>query len=128
MNMNFRNISFIVPGARPYIRTMLTYFVFDRYIRTPAVGLNLLTTIVKREFDDTYMYSEAISKIPRADVVDADIIVIGSVFTFNANRAYQLARFFKKHTHAIVIIGGLHVSMNYREAVRYGDYVLLGEG
>ena len=128
MNMNIRKIRFIEPGARPYKRTMLNYFVYDRYIRTPAVGLNLLTTIVKREFDDTYMYSEAISKIPRADVVDADIIVIGSVFTFNANRAYQLARFFKKHTHAIVIMGGLHVSMNYREAVRYGDYVLLGEG
>ena len=28
----------------------------------------------------------------------------------------------------MIVLGGLHASMNYREAVRHCDYVLLGEG
>lgn len=125
--MKIKKIRFIEPGERPYKRTVLNHFVYDRYIRTPSVGLNLLATIVKKEYDDTYMYSEAISKILRKDVVDADVIFIG-IFTFQANRGYQIARYFKKHTNAIVVMGGLHASMNYTEAVKYCDYVLLGEG
>lgn len=41
-------IRFIEPGNRPYKPTILNYFVYDRYIRTPSVGLNTLATIVKR--------------------------------------------------------------------------------
>ena len=125
--MKIKKIRFIEPGARPYKRTILNHFVYDRYIRTPSVGLNLLATIVKKEYDDTFMYSEAISKILRTDVMDADVIFIG-IFTFQANRGYQMARYFKKHTNAVVVMGGLHASMNYKEAVKYCDYVLLGEG
>ena len=73
-------IRFIEPGNRPYKPTILNYFVYDRYIRTPSVGLNTLATIVKREYPDTYMYSESISKIPMKDLQDANIIFI-SIFT-----------------------------------------------
>ncbi len=125
--MNIQKIRFIEPGERPYKRTLLNHFVYDRYIRTPSVGLNLLATIVKREYPDTFMYSEAISRIVKEDVMDADVIFIG-IFTFQANRGYALARYLKKHTHAVVVMGGLHASMNYPEATRYCDYVLLGEG
>ena len=50
-------IRFLEPGNRPYKPTPLNYFVYDRYIRTPSVGLNTLATIVKELVDDTYMYS-----------------------------------------------------------------------
>ena len=125
--MKIRKIRFIEPGERPYKNTILNHFVYDRYIRTPSVGLNMLATIVKKEYPDTFMYSEAISKIVKQDVLDADVIFIG-IFTFNANRGYQIARYFKKHTKATVVMGGLHATMNYREAARYCDYVMLGEG
>ena len=49
-------IRFLEPGNRPYKPTPLNYFVYDRYIRTPSVGLNTLATIVKELVDDTYMY------------------------------------------------------------------------
>jgi radical SAM superfamily enzyme YgiQ (UPF0313 family) len=86
-----------------------------------------LATIVKAIVDDTYMYSESISKILWDDVLDSDIVFIG-VFTFNANRGYELAKYVKANSKAIVVMGGLHASMNYPEAVNYCDYVLLGEG
>ncbi len=125
--MKINKIRFIEPGELPYRPSLQNYFVYDKYIRTPSVGLNILTTIVKTAVEDTLMYSEAISKIVKSDVDDADIIFIG-IFTFNANRGYQLARYFKRRTKAVVVMGGLHASMNYREAVNYCDYVLLGEG
>lgn len=117
----------IEPGNRPYKPTILNHFVYDRYIRTPSVGLNTLATIVKEKVKDTLMYSESISRLVMDDILDADMIVIG-IFTFSAVRGYQLARYFKKKSHAVVVMGGLHASMHYREAVKYCDYVLLGEG
>ena len=88
-------IRFIEPGNRPYKPTILNYFVYDRYIRTPSVGLNTLATIVKREYPDTYMYSESISKIPMKDLQDANIIFI-SIFTYAAVRGYQIATYLKR--------------------------------
>ena len=125
--MKIQKIRFIEPGERPYKNTILNHFVYDRYIRTPSVGLNTLATIVKKEYPDTFMYSEAISKIVKSDVLDADVLFIG-IFTFNANRGYQIARYFKSHTNATVVMGGLHATMNHQEAVQYCDYVMLGEG
>ena len=66
-------IRFLEPGNRPYKPTPLNYFVYDRYIRTPSVGLNTLATIVKELVDDTYMYSESISRIDMDDVGDETI-------------------------------------------------------
>lgn len=120
-------IRFVEPGNRPYRPSLLNYFVYDRYIRTPSVGLNTLATIVHRKYEDTYMYSEAIAKLKMDDIIDADIIFI-SIFTFAATRGYELAQFFKVNSHAVIVMGGLHASMNYEEAVTYCDYVLLGEG
>lgn len=86
-----------------------------------------LATVVKSKVDNTLMYSESISKVKWDDVLDADIVFIG-IFTFSAVRGYELARYVKEHSHAVVVMGGLHASMNYTEAVKYCDYVLLGEG
>lgn len=120
-------IRFIEPGNRPYKPTILNYFVYDRYIRTPSVGLNTLATIVKKKIPDTYMYSESISRFDMKDIKDADIVFIG-IFTYAAVRGYKIASYLRKHTNATVVLGGLHASMNYKEAVRYADYVMLGEG
>lgn len=120
-------IRFIEPGNRPYKPTILNYFVYDRYIRTPSVGLNTLATIVKKKIPDTYMYSESISRLDMKDIKDADIVFIG-IFTYAAVRGYKIASYLRKHTNATVVLGGLHASMNYKEAVRYADYVMLGEG
>jgi radical SAM superfamily enzyme YgiQ (UPF0313 family) len=101
--------------------------VYDRYIRTPSIGLNTLATIVKQEYPDTLMYSEAIAKIKMDDVLDADIIFLG-FFTFAAERGYELADCFSRSSRAVVVLGGLHPSMAPEEATTHADYVMLGEG
>ncbi len=120
-------IRFIEPGNLPYRPSIKNYFVYDKYIRTPSVGLLTLATLVKKQYDDTYMYSESISKIVWKDVLDADIVFIG-IFTFAANRGYEIARYIRENSKAVVVMGGLHASMNYPEALENCDYVLLGEG
>lgn len=118
---------FIEPGSLPYHKSIQNLFVYDKYIRTPSIGLLTLATIVKPHITDTFMYSESISKIKWDDVLDADIIFIG-IFTFSANRGYELARYIRQNSKAIIVLGGLHASMDYTEACQYCDYVLLGEG
>lgn len=125
--MEIKKIRFIEPGNRPYRKSIKNLYVYDRYIRTPSVGLITLATIAKKTVPDTFMYSESISKIVWEDVLDADIVFIG-IFTFAAIRGYEIAQYIKKNSKAVVVMGGLHASMNYPEAVRYCDYVSLGEG
>lgn len=122
-----KKIRFIEPGNLPYKKSIKNLYTYDKYIRNPSIGLLTLTTIVQKEIPDTFMYSESISSIQWNDILDSDIIFIG-IFTFNAIRGYKIARFIKKHSNAVVVIGGLHASMNDSEAIRYCDYVLLGEG
>ena len=125
--LEIQKIRFIEPGNLPYHRTLENLYTYEKYIRTPSHGLMTLTTIAKEHVDDTLMYSECISEIVWDDVLDADIVFIG-IFTFAAVRGYELAQYIKKRSNAIVVMGGLHASMNYQEAVQYCDYVLLGEG
>lgn len=102
-------------------------FVYDRYIRTPSNGILTLASVLKKEYDDVFCYSESISKIVWEDILDADIIFI-SIFTFAANRGYELASYIHKNSNATVVFGGLHATLNYKEAAQHADYVLLGEG
>lgn len=121
-------IRFIEPGnCSPYKKSLVNLYTYNKYIRNPSTGLITLTTIVKDIVNDTLMYSESISKINFKDVFDSDIVFIG-INTFNAMRGYEIARLLKKESKALVVIGGLHATLNYPEAIEYCDYVLLGEG
>lgn len=125
--MKVNKVRFIEPGNLPYRKSIKNLYTYEKYIRTPSVGLLTLSTIVKRVVDDTLMYSESISTLNWDDLIDADIVFIG-IFTFSAVRGYEIARCVKERTNALVVMGGLHASMNYQEAVKHCDYVLLGEG
>ena len=125
--MEIKKVRFIEPGVPKYKKSIKNLYTYNKYIRTPSIGLLTLSTLTKEVVDDTLMYSESISTVKWNDVLDADIVFIG-IFTFAAQRGYELARYIKDHSNAIVVMGGLHASMNYPEAVKYCDYVLLGEG
>ena len=120
-------IRFIEPGNPPYKKSIKNNFVYDESIRTPSNGMITLATILKPIYDDVFCYSESISEIRWDDVLDSDIIFI-SIFTFNANRGYELAEYIRKNSSALIVFGGLHATLNYKETARYCDYVLRGEG
>ena len=120
-------IRLIEPANTPYRRSPLNLFVYDRHIRTPSQGLLTLSTIAKRMVEDTLMYSESISKIVWDDVLDADIVFLG-VFTFNAQRGYELAGGFGAAAGTWWSSAGSTPPLNPEEAARHCDCVLLGEG
>jgi len=123
-----KKIRFIEPGnCSSYKKSIVNLFTYNKYIKNPSTGLVTLTTIVKNVIDDTLMYSESISKIEFKEILDSDIVFIG-INTFNAIRGYEIARSIKKVSTALVVLGGLHASLNYTEAVEYCDYVLIGDG
>ena len=105
----------------------MNYFVYDKYLRTPSHGLMTLATIVQSMEKDVLIYSESISKILWEDVFDADVIFIG-IFTFNANRGYELAKYIRENSRAKIVFGGLHATLNPSETCKHCDYVLIGEG
>jgi radical SAM superfamily enzyme YgiQ (UPF0313 family) len=58
---------------------------------------------------------------------DGDYDLIGiTARTMNVNRAYEIADEFKKRGKK-VILGGVHVSFNYQEAIAHADSVVCGE-
>ena len=120
-------IRFIEPGNLPYRRSLKNLYVYDKYIRTPSNGMITLATILNREYEDVFCYSESISKINYNDIFDADIVFI-TIFTFNANRGYEIAKYIRKNSSAIIVFGGLHATLNYEETINYADYVIRGEG
>jgi anaerobic magnesium-protoporphyrin IX monomethyl ester cyclase len=122
-----KKLRFIEPGDHsPYRDSLLNAFIYNKHIKNPSTGLNTLATIAKRRVADTLMYSESISIVDFDDVVDADIVFIG-INTFNAVRGYEIADWLRANSKAIVVLGGLHASLNYPEAVEHCDYVLLGD-
>jgi radical SAM superfamily enzyme YgiQ (UPF0313 family) len=87
----------------------------------------ILATIVQNIEQNVRIYSESISKILWDDVFDADIVFI-SIFTFNANRGYELAKHIRENSRAKIVFGGLHATLNPSETCKHCDYVLIGEG
>ena len=120
-------IRLIEPGNKTYRKSMSNLYIYNKYIRTPSQGIITLATILNETYPDVKAYSESISKIIWSDVLDADIIFI-SIFTFSANRGYDLADYIRKNSNALVVFGGLHATLNYQETIQHCDYVLLGEG
>lgn len=45
--MKIKKIRFIEPANLPYRRLIKNLYVYDKYIRTPSIGLLTLATIVK---------------------------------------------------------------------------------
>ena len=55
------------------------------------------------------------------------LILVGiTAFTSNINRAYEIARMYRKKK-IKVIMGGIHISMLPDEALQYADSVVIGE-
>lgn len=120
-------VRFIEAGNyAPYKRSLLNFITYNRYLKNPSTGLLTLTTIVKRLIDDTLMYSESISETNFEDLYDADIVFF-SINTFNAVRSYEIAEVLKANSEALIVFGGMHASLNYREAIDYCDYILTGD-
>ena len=97
-------------------------YLLSSFSRVPPLGLAYIAAVTPSDWtvnivDENYGPHE---------VEDADLVGI-SAFTSNINRAYAIAREYRKRN-IKVVLGGIHVSMVPDEALQYADAVVVGEG
>ena len=73
--------------------------------------------------DEVVMYDDRIEPIPFDE--QADLVLI-TVESFSARRAYQIAKEFRQRE-IPVILGGMHVSLLPDEAIQYADAIVIGD-
>jgi len=102
--------------------------------RLPLMGPVLLATLLERRGHDVAVYSENVTGSvlddPAAfdDLCEADYVGV-SVLTPSARRGYRIAEAVRARSgRPRIVFGGVHASFRPREALRYGDFVVVGEG
>jgi len=96
-------------------------YLLSRITTFPPLGLAYVAAATPGDWDvrildenfETFAFEEA------------DLVGITS-FTSNIRRAYEIARVYRERN-IKVVMGGIHVSMNPDEALRYADAVVVGE-
>jgi len=73
--------------------------------------------------DDVVMYDDRIEPIPFDEQTDLVLITVES---FSARRAYQISKEFRQRE-IPVILGGMHVSLLPDEAMVYADAIVVGD-
>jgi radical SAM superfamily enzyme YgiQ (UPF0313 family) len=96
----------------------------DRNYRTVyPLGLGYLAAYVPDHWD-VEIIDEQVDKID----FDIDVDLVGiTTTTLTANRAYEIAKEFRKRN-VKVILGGVHASMCPEEAQQYCDSICIGDG
>ena len=89
----------------------------------PNLGPIIIATLLEQKGHDVEVVSEYITKLNLKDILDADLVGI-SINTYNAQRGFEIARRVKKP----VVFGGFHASLMPQESLKYGDYVIIGDG
>ncbi|HUU56460.1 MAG TPA: radical SAM protein [bacterium] len=114
-------ISLIEPEAADY-------HIYSKY-SFPRLGLPLLATVLARQGHDVQFYCDCVARRSAADFRDilrSDLVGI-SITTSTAPGGYRLGRALKL-ARIPVVFGGSHATYCPDEALRYGDYVIRGEG
>ena len=87
----------------------------------PPLGLGIIATLTP-EYFQVKLIDENFEKF---EYENADLVGI-TAFTSAANRAYEIATYYRKNK-IPVIMGGIHASMIPEEALKYVDSVVIGE-
>jgi radical SAM superfamily enzyme YgiQ (UPF0313 family) len=107
-------------------RTGLT---FNRSSRFPPLGLGIVAALTPEHWDVELVDENWDPFLPH----DADpsagsgqVLVGITAFTASANRAYEIAAFYRERR-VPVVMGGIHASTCTEEALRFVDAVVIGE-
>ncbi len=96
---------------------------YDIRSLTPNLGPIVIATLLKENGHKVEVISEYVTKLDLDLLRMADLIGI-SITTYNAKRGYEVAQQVKKP----IVFGGFHASLLPEECLRYGEYVIRGDG
>jgi len=96
---------------------------FQKSFREAPLTATALSALVPKELDyDVTICDESIQPVPFDKTFD---LVAISIITGMAYRAYEIAAAFKKKE-AIIVLGGVHVTLLPDEAAKYADAIVVG--
>ncbi len=96
---------------------------FRHFWSAPCLGLLTIASYIPADWEISYI-DENLQRID--DTVDYDIVAI-SMMTVQAERAYQIGDSYRAKG-ILTVMGGIHVTLMYQEALEHADVVLAGEG
>lgn len=96
---------------------------YDVRSLTPSLGPVSIASWLNQNGHQAEVISEYVSKIDFGSIHSADLVGI-SITTYNAVRGFEIAKQINKP----IVFGGFHASLMPEECLRYGDYVIRGDG
>lgn len=94
-------------------------------VRMPRLGLPLLGARLKAAGYRVELYLGTGATLPWARILDADFVGISTI-TATSSEAYRIAGYLRSRG-LTVIMGGIHPTFMYEEALGHADYVVRGE-
>ena len=96
---------------------------YDVKSLTPGLGPVTVASLLKAAGHRVKVISEYVTQLSMDEVNNADLVGI-SITTYNARRGFIIACGVKRP----VVFGGFHASLMPEECLKYGDYVIRGDG
>ena len=118
-----KNISII----SPYETTIPLQVTAYRALM-PRYGTVIVAAALKRAGYNVKVYCELSGGRVDWDSVYASDVVCFSFLSFSSHKAYEYSERIRRHSKAIIIIGGSHASVLPEECLSYCDYVIRNEG
>ncbi|MFX1259816.1 MAG: B12-binding domain-containing radical SAM protein [Promethearchaeota archaeon] len=105
--------------------------VFSFAMKLPLLGpIQLATRLYQAGYNVLVIKENLLNRSDKIEnyLGDADILIL-TLLTNSARRGYEIAQKYKEiRPDGIVMIGGIHASLNPEEASLYADQVAVGEG
>ncbi len=118
MGNKIRKIVFVEPAS-------VEHHVYKKY-PLPRLGTIILATLLKEAGYEVRVFVENISGIGFEELLSADLVAISTI-TPTVTRGYELAKVLREEG-IKVVMGGPHVTFMPEEALKFVDYVIMGEG
>lgn len=114
----------------PALRRLWAYRMNGKLYGQPnsITGPLILGGILKKAGHTVEVYEELNGKVNYPKLYKDTDVFCFSIMTSNAMRAYELADDIHKKTHARVIMGGMHATVEPEEVLEHADQVITGEG
>ena len=96
---------------------------YDVRSLTPSLGPVVIASLLKKKGHEVEVISEYVTRLNFDELDEANLVGI-SLTTYNAGRGFEIAQ----RIRGPKVFGGFHASLMPEECLKYGDYVIKGDG
>lgn len=96
---------------------------YDVRSLTPSLGPVVIASLLEQRGHEVEVISEYVTRLNFDELDEANLVGI-SLTTYNAGRGFEIAQ----RIRGPKVFGGFHASLMPEECLKYGDYVIKGDG